>query len=427
MDSIPVTNIIFLIVCFMLSAFFSCSETALLSISKIRVRTLAEEGNRRAKILAKLIDDSDSLLSTILVGNNLVNIAASSISTVVAVELFGDAGVGIATGTVTLFILIFGEITPKSLASKYADVISLGIAPIVNILVKVFKPIVIVLNFITHFIVKTLGGSQTSSPTLTEEELKTYVTVSHEEGIIEDDEKEMIHNVFDFGDTEIREIMTPRINVVSLDDDCTYDEFLKVYKEERFSRIPVHSHEDNDNILGVLNVKDLVLVDIDKETFNILDYVRDPFVVYEFNRISDVFGRLKNNRRSSLAIVLDEYGIMSGIVTIEDIIEEIVGDIEDEYDDEQDSIVQLDDHTFLVDGSTSFNEINDVIGTRFESVDFESIGGLVLGELGEPRLGAELKIGRATLSVEKVSNHRIEQLKMVLDLGDVNNQKEEQH
>ena len=404
-----------LAVCFILSGFFSCSETALLSVSKIRMRTLAEEGNHKAKIVERLINDTDSLLSTILVGNNLVNIGASSLSTVLAVELFGDAGAGIATGFVTLVILIFGEITPKSMAAKYADSISMAIARPVSFFVFVLKPVVVILNFITGFIMKLLGGERQIGPTLTEEELKTYVTVSHEEGIIEEDEKEMIHNVFEFGDTEIKEIMTPRIHVVSIPDDVTYDELLDIYKEQRFSRIPVHDHEDNDDIIGVLNVKDLVLATIDRDNFNVREYAREPFVVYEFNHISDVFERMRSNKKSSLAVVLDEYGIMSGIVTIEDMIEEIVGDIDDEYDEEEETIKQIGENTYLIDGSVSFNEINDVLGTHFESDDFESIGGLVLGEIGEPELHRELKIGRAALSVEKIHKNRIEQLKMVLE------------
>lgn len=415
MDPSPVTDMFVLLVCFLLSAFFSCAETALLSVNKIRMRTLAEEGNKKAKLVEHLTDDVDKLLSTILVGNNLVNIAASSFSTMIAVEMFGDAGVGIATGVVTLVVLIFCEITPKSLAAKYADSISLAIARTINFIVKILKPVVFILSLITGTLIRLLGAEPQEGPTLTEEELKTYVTVSHEEGIIEEDEKEMIHNVFEFGDTEIKEIMTPRIHVCSISDDISYDELLDVYKEQRFSRIPVHNHDDNDDIIGVLNVKDLLLATIDKQNFNISDYVRDPFVVYEFNHISDVFEKMRSNKKSSLAIVLDEYGIMSGIVTIEDMIEEIVGDIDDEYDVEEDTIKMIGENTFMIDGSVSFNEINDTLGTHFESEDFESIGGLVLGQIGEPKLHQEIKIDRAILSIEKVHKNRIEQLKMVLD------------
>lgn len=414
MDSSPnnVLGFVALFICICLSAFFSCTETALMSTNKIRMRTLAEEGDKRAVIVNKLLANTDALLSSILVGNNLVNIGASSLSTVLAMDYFGSAGAGIATGVLTFVILIFGEITPKSLATRNADNISLLIAKPIQLLVFVLTPVVFILNLVTGFIIRLFGGNQEDSPTLTEEELKTYVTVSHEEGIIEEEEKEMIHNVFEFSETEIKEIMTPRIHVISIEDDCTYDEILAIYKEQRFSRIPVVNHEDNDDIIGILNVKDLLLIDRNDKNFNVRDYIRDPFVVYEFNHLSETFEKM--NRTSSLAIVLDEYGVMSGIVTIEDIIEEIVGDIEDEYDEEDQTIRKIDENVYLIDGTVGINEINDELGTHFESDDFESIGGLVLGEIHEPELHREIEISHVLLSVEKVEKNRIQLLKMTI-------------
>ncbi len=407
-----VVEFIILGACFALSAFFSCSETALLSVNKIRIRTLAEEGNKKAKTVERLINDTDSLLSTILVGNNLVNIGASSLSTVLAVDLLGSAGAGIATGIVTFIILIFGEITPKSLAAKYPETFSMAVASIIRVLVVILTPVVFLLNIITGLIVKLFGGSNSVSPTLTEEELKTYVNVSHEEGIIEEEEKDMIHNVFEFSETEIREIMTPRIHVVSIPSDATYQEFVDIYQEAKFSRLLVHNHEDNDDILGVLYVKDLVLASIDRENFNITDYVREAFVCYEFKLISDVFENMRKEH-VSMAIVLDEYGVMSGIVTLEDIIEEIVGDIDDEYDEEEDTVVRINDGIYLLDGSMNIDEVNEECGTHFSSEDFESIGGLVLGACdGVPEENETLKIGSSLLTIKEIDKNRIVQLKL---------------
>lgn len=406
-------------VCFIMSAFFSCAETALLSVSKIRIRTLVEEGNKRAKLVERLIDDTDSLLSTILVGNNLVNIGASSLSTVLAVEFFGDAGAGIATGAVTLVILIFGEITPKSIATKYADSISLAIAGTIHFFVTILKPIVVILNSVTGFIVRLFGGDRQIGPTLTEEELKTYVTVSHEEGIIEEEEKEMIHNVFEFGETEIKEIMTPRIHVESIPDDCSYEELMETYQRSQFSRYPVHS-ESFDEIVGVLNVKDLLFFNIDPDEFLIKDYMRDTFVVYEFNEVADVFASMRKEH-ATLAIVLDEYGVMTGIVTFEDIVEEIVGEIDDEYDEEEkEEIISLGDNEYLVDGSLNLNEVNDRLKTSFDSEDFESIGGLVLGEISRvPEIDEEVKIKNVLFRIVKMHKNRIAQLKVsILDETD---------
>ena len=413
MDPEQSMQIVIFIVCLVLSAFFSASESALLSVNKIRMRTLAEDGDKRAKTVEKLLSNTNALLSTILVGNNLVNILATSLTTSIAIAIFGNSGIGIATAVVTILILIFSEITPKSLSTKYADSFSLRIGKIITWLIVLFKPVVIILNFISGMIIKLFGGNIEEAPAITEEDLKTFVTVGHEAGVLETEEKEMIHNVFEFGDTEIREIMTPRINVISVAEDVTYDELIETYKKEQFSRILVHS-QSFDEILGVLNMKDLLFIDFDKEDFSIKDYMREAYMVYEFNHISDVFAAMRKER-VSLAVVLDEYGVMSGLVTFEDIVEEIVGNIDDEYDEEEELIKQIDDKSYYVDGAMSFNEINDEIGTHFESEEFESIGGMVLGACnGAPELHHQLVIDDVLIEVEKIHKNRISLLKLTI-------------
>lgn len=414
MDPEQSTQVAIFIVCLLLSAFFSASETALLSVSKIRMRTLAEEGNKKAKNVEKLLENTDALLSTILVGNNLVNILATSLSTSLAISMFGSSGVGIATAIVTVLILIFSEITPKSLSAKYSDTLALSVAQALSFLVVLFKPIVVVLNFISGLIIRLFGGKLEVAPAITEEEIKTVVTVGHEAGVLETEEKEMIHNVFAFGDTEIREIMTPRINVVSVGDDVTYEELMETYKKEQFSRLLVHS-QSYDEVIGVLNMKDLLFKNIDPSTFNVTDYMRDAYIVYEFNHVSDVFASMRN-ARVSMAVVLDEYGVMSGLVTFEDIIEEIVGNIDDEYDKEEEELIkQIGERSYLVDGTMSFNEINDEIGTHFESEEFESIGGMVLGACnGVPALHHKLILDEVEIEVEKIHKNRIALLKLTM-------------
>ena len=428
MDSAQIMNIISLIILLILSSLFSCSETAFLSVSKIKIRTLAEEGNKKAKLVESLLDDQDRLLSAILVGNNLVNIGASSLTTATIMAIFGDGAqtVAIATGVVTLCILIFGEITPKSLATQNADKLVFALAPFIRFVCVITKPVVFVLNIITGFIIKLLGGNQEHGPSLTEEELKTIVTVGHEEGVLEKEEKEMIHNVFEFGETEIKEIMTPRIHVESLPDDCTYDELMNVYHDAQYSRYPIHD-ESFDEIIGVLNMKDLLFIDIDKEHFDVKKYMRETFVVYEFNQVNDVFASMRKEH-ATLAIVLDEYGVMSGIVTFEDIVEEIVGEIDDEYDDASDDIVKINDHEYLVDGSLNLNEVNDEIDTHFESEDFESIGGLVLGEFsGVPKIKDKIEFPGVTIIIEKMHKNRIELLRLIIHEMKEEEEGEENH
>lgn len=426
MDPTQITNIIIFVILIIFSGVFSCTETAFLSVNKIRMRNLAEEGNKRALTVEKLLSNSDRLFSSILVGNNLVNIGASSLTTSFVISLFGDSAtlVAGATGVVTLMILVFGEITPKSFATKNADAIALFLSGFVSFVCMIFTPVVFFLNIITGFFIKILGGDKDNGPTMTEEDLKTIVTVSHEEGVLEDEEKEMIHNVFEFGETEIKEIMTPRIHVASVADDVSYNDLMKTFKESQFSRIPVHS-DSYDEIIGVLHIKDLMLSKVVKSKFDVKEFMRDTFVVYEFNHVSDVFEAMRKEH-VSLAIVLDEYGVMSGIVTLEDIVEEIVGEIDDEYDELEDSsIIELENGQYLIDGSLNIDEVNETCGTTFSSEDFESIGGLVLGQCnGSPELNQVLKIDQVLLTIKQIDKNRIVQLQLEL-LNQEENDEEE--
>ena len=386
MDSSQIVMIFTFIVLISLSALFSMSETAFMSINKIRVKTLAEENNRKAILIRSLLEDQTRLLSSILVGNNLVNIAASSLTTSFVISILGNEGTGVAlaTGVVTLIILIFGEITPKSLATQNAESIAFGVCRFIKFIVIIFTPVVAILNIVSGFFVRLFGGDANKGPTMTEEDLKTIVTVSHEEGVLEDEEKEMIHNVFEFSETEIKEVMTPRIHVESISDDTTYDE-----------------------IIGVLYIKDLFLYDVHREDFDVTKIMRDTYFVYEFNQISDVFEAMRKDH-VSLAVVLDEYGVMSGIVTLEDIVEEIVGEIDDEYDEVEQSIVDLGQGEYLIDGSLNIDEVNDVCETSFDSEDFESIGGLVLGQCnGSPEINQEIIIDSVIFTIKEIDKNRI--------------------
>ena len=417
MDSSQISMLVLFIILIGLSAFYSSAETAFMSVSKIRIKTRAEDDSdpkkARAQIVDELLQDSDKLLSTILVGNNIVNTAASALTTSFVISFLGNQGIGvaIATGVVTLVILVFGEITPKTMASNSAESISLATCKILRANRLLFTPAVVLLTAISRGIIKLLGDQKDQGPTMTEDDLKTIVNVSHEEGVLEDEEKEMLHNVFEFGDTEIREIMTPRIKVTFVEDDVTYDELMNVLRINQFSRIPVHS-DDLDRFIGVLNVKDLLMaLGVDRENFRIKSYMRQPFFVYEFNPINDVFAKMRKEH-VSLAIVLDEYGIMSGIVSMEDIVEEIVGEIDDEYDEDSSKVIhEIGDHKYILDGSVDIDEVNETCGTNFVTEDFESIGGLVLGEVnGTPQAGEKVTIDHCEFTIRKVANNRITEL-----------------
>ena len=403
--------LILLVILVGLSAIFSASETALTSLSKIRLRNMMEENIKNADKIYALVENPSKLLSTILIGNNLVNISASSIATALAIDFFSEGGVGIATGIMTIVILIFGEITPKTLASQNAEKISLKVVRFISLLVYIGTPVVAVFNVVTNFIIRILGGNPAKqTPLITEAELKTMVNVSHEEGVLEVDEREMINNVFDFGDAKAKDVMTPRTDMVSISTEDTYEEIVEAFREERYSRLPVY--QDNiDNIVGILHLKDMAF--ISKADFDLETLMREPFFTYEFKGISELFSEMKANN-ISIAIVLDEYGGTSGLLTVQDLVEEIVGDISDEYDDdEEDEIQVVKEDEYIIDGSTKLEDVNEMIGTKLESEDFDTIGGYVVGLLGRfPEVGETVEQDNMKVVIEEVDKNRIEKLRI---------------
>lgn len=404
---------ILLIILLFLSGLFSASETALLSLSKIRVRHMVEEGVKGADLVENLIEDPNKLLGGILIGNNIVNIGASAIATSLAYKIFGgDEGVAIATGAMTVLVLIFGEITPKSLAKQNSEGISLKVAKFVKLSVVIFKPFVWLFTKVSSVFIKLLGGDLDSNqPFITQEELKTMVGVSEEEGVLEVEEKEMIFNVFEFGDLQVKDIMVQRVDIIAVNHNVNYMEALDIIKREQFSRIPVYN-ETIDDIVGILNVKDLILIDNDEKSFDVSKYMREPYYTFEFKKIIELFNEMKKTR-NHMAVVLDEYGGTVGIVTIEDLVEEIVGEIEDEYDDHELDIQVIKEDEYVVDGSTKLTELSDMIGVIMESEEFDSIGGYVIGLLGRmPELHEEIENQNVKFIVEEIEKNRIKKIRI---------------
>lgn len=405
-----------LILCLLLaaSAFFSSAETALSTVNRIRIRTLAEEGNKRAITLTKIIDDSGKMLSVILIGNNVVNLSASSLATILATKLLGSAGAGIATGILTLLILVFGEISPKTMATIYAESISLTYAPLIYGLMKLLTPVVFIVNLLTTGFLKLLRvDTKKKDEVYTESELRVIMDASHEEGIIENEEHQMINNVFDFDESCAKDIMVPRIDMAFIDVNATYEELIETFKKDMFTRLPVYE-DTTDNVIGIMNVKDLILNNR-KDSFSIRDIMREAYYTYEFKKTSELFIEMKNNS-VPMAIVLDEYGATAGLVTLEDLIEEIVGEIRDEYDeDELNSIKKIGDGEYMIEASIKLDDLNDVLGTEFESEDYDSLGGYLIGLLDRlPEEGETIEENGYTFSVVSVDKNRIEKIKMSL-------------
>ena len=389
------------------------SETALMALSKIRIRHMVDEGVRGAKLVEKLSQDPSKLLGAILIGNNIVNIGASALATSVAVKVIGPSGVGVVTVIMTILVLIFGEITPKSIAKQNSEKVSLMVSKPINFIVKVFNPLVLIFTAISGIFIRLLGGDpKATEPFITEEELRTMVGVSEEEGVLEGVEKEMIFNVFEFADSQVKDVMVQRVDIVAVDVNATYEEVINIIKTEQFSRLPVYN-ENIDDVIGILNVKDLIMASGCEENFKVSDYMREPYYTFEFKKITELFKEMKKTR-NHIAVVLDEYGGNVGIVTIEDLIEEVVGEIEDEYDDERDSnIIVVKEDEYIVDSSARLDYIGDLIGVTMESEEFDSVGGLVIGELGRfPEPNEEVKINNIRFIVEDIDKNRIKKVRI---------------
>ena len=416
MDSSYTGEIILLIILLVLSGFFSMSETALMSLSKVRIRHMTEEGIKNAKLVEKLLEDPSKLLGAILIGNNIVNIGASALATTLTTRFFGgsEASVAIATVGMTILVLIFGEITPKSVAKQKSEKVSLLVSKPIKLCVFLFKPFVAVFTGISSIFIRILGANpKEAEPFITEEELKTMVGVSEEEGVLEDVEKEMIFNVFDFADMQVKDVMVQRVDISASSIDITYEEVLDLIKRDQFSRIPVYN-ETIDDIIGILNVKDLIIADNAEDNFDIKKYVREPFYTFEFKKITEVFNEMKKTR-NPMAVVLDEYGGTVGIITMEDIIEEVFGEIEDEYDEESNMIEVVKENEYVVDGSAKLHEISEFIGVSIESEELDSVGGLIIEELGRiPEDKEEVLINNIRFVVEELEKNRIKKVRIYI-------------
>ena len=423
MDPTSVAQLITLIILIILSAFFSSAETAFTTVNKIRIRTFEEEGRPNAALIRKLTDDPQKMLSAILIGNNIVNLTASSLTTIMVTRITANLGlasksataIGIATGILTLIILVFGEITPKSIATRSSERICFFYIKPIYWMTVIFTPLIFIVNKISFGFMKLFGMRYTGKErVMTENELLTIIDVSHEEGVLESEEKEMINNVVDFGDSLAKDIMVPRIDMVSVPSAISYDDLKKTFKRDMYSRLPVYE-ESKDNVVGIVTLKDFFNYEGTKEDFKLSDLLREPYFTYEYQKTSDLLIQMRENS-INISIVLDEYGSTAGIITLEDLIEEIVGEIRDEYDDdEEDPIQKLSTSEYLVDGSTRLDDINEVFGCNIESDDYDFIAGHMINVLEHiPCEGEEITEDYIRFVIDKMDKNRIDKIHVYL-------------
>lgn len=416
MDSGDTLQLIILVILLALSAFFSACGTALTSVSKSRLRSLSEEGNERATLAVSLIDaQSSKVLSAIIIGNNIANISITAITVTFAYRMGGYMTAGLTAAAAAAVILIFGEIAPKNYAAIKSEKVLLRHVYVLRVFTAALTPLIFLISLPARailflFRVEPAAGQKN----LTEEELRTIVDVSHERGVIESGEKELIYNVFDLGDAHAKDIMVPRVHVTFADVENTYEELIEIFREDKFTRLPVYE-ETQDNIIGIINMKDLLLYDRN-ESFNIRDIMRKPHFTYEYKSISDLLVEMREST-FNIAIVLDEYGEMAGLITLEDILEELVGEIHDEYDEqEEDTVIKISDLEYIIDGAVNLDDVNDRLHTAFASDDYDSLGGLIIEYLDRlPELNDEVTTEDGIrLVVEKIDKNRVESVHVYL-------------
>ncbi len=421
MDPSDMTQLLIILLLIMLSAFFSSAETALTCVNKIRIRSLVDEGVKKAQSVNKLIEDPTKMLSAILIGNNIVNLSASSLATTFAMNICQSLGmpqhesifISVGTGVLTILVLLFGEITPKSLATRNAEKLALLYGDVIYFLTQVLTPVIIIVNKLASGLMLLMRiDPNEKAASMTETELRTILDVSHEDGVIESEERRMITNVVDFGDSLAKDVMVPHIDVAFADINATYDELVEIFEEEKFSRLPVYE-ESRDNVVGIINLKDVFFYRGEKEDFQIKDFMREPYFTYEFQKTSELMVELRK-ASAAMAIVLDEYGATAGLITLEDLLEEIVGEIRDEYDeDEVDPIQRLSEDEYLIEGSTRLEEVNEVVGLSLESDDYDSIAGHMINLLEHlPKVGETVQEDNIVFTVKAMDKNRIDKISL---------------
>jgi CBS domain containing-hemolysin-like protein len=409
------SQLVALIILIGLSAFFGGIEVALVAVSDVKVEELFQRGVKGAAALRRLKQNPTRMITTIMIGNNLVNVAAAAIATEIAISLFGSLGVGIATGVMTFIILVFGEITPKAYCNAHAEELSLRFARLIELLTYAFYPGVLLFEWIAKGVLK-LTGTTRAKPTITHEELEALVEVGAREGAIDREERAMIRGVLEFGDTTVRAVMTPRTRMFTLDADLTVGEALPLINRSGYSRIPLTEGGSKDRVVGILHVRDVLkaLQRPEGQRLRLRDLARKPFFVSQETIVSDLFKEFQR-RRVHMAIVIDEYGGVEGLVTLEDLIEEIVGEVMDEKDVSPELIVRVDKDTIVVHGDTDIDQVNDYFNiTLPKEADYSTISGLLhhlLKDLPEP--GDRVDVNGLSLIVEETVENRPTRVRII--------------
>ena len=407
--------ILFVLCC--LSAVFALCETSLISLSKLRLKNMVEDGVKGAATVEKVLQAPEKMLSTVLIGVVFVDFMAVSLVTSIVIRNFGDSGLAIVLGTTvfTTISLLFSGVIPKNVAVNYPEAVAIRVAWFVSILIWLLTPIVFMFHLASNGILRMLGSKPDKGrDEITEQDIKAIISIGHEQGMLESDEKSIFENLFATRESIASEIMTTRTDIVAISVDEDLAEVKQLFNDEKLSRIPVYS-DSIDNIVGVLYLRDFIFADITPDTFDVPGMMRKPYFTFETKPIVELFRDMRS-RRIFMAVVLDEYGGTSGIITIEDIIENILGYVGDEYEPDTSDIQSVTENEFIVDGSAKIEHVNEMLGIELESSEFESIGGYVIGLLGKiPQPGDIANAEGLKFSVEEMERNRIIKLQITKD------------
>jgi putative hemolysin len=416
MTGLDTLYVVLFIVCLILSAFFSSSETAFISLQKVRVQSLIDKKVSGAKLVSKMIEHPERLLSTILLGNNFFNTAAAALATALAIRIWPSQGVLISTIAVTILLLVFSETTPKTIATRHAEGLALFYARPIETLAWLLRPFVVALSWIASGFSKMFGGAPVPRSLASEEEIRTMISMGHREGTVEEEEAAMLHNVFDFGNRPVMEVMVPRTEVIWVTRGTKLADFLKLYAENPLSRFPVY--EDNiDNVVGILAVKDIVMAQA-KGNFNgddiIDDLIRPAYFTPETKRVSELFTEMRD-KNYRMAVIIDEYGGTAGIVSLSGLLEEIVGPVGDELAAIEKEYESINEYTFQVDGGMRVEEANEEMKLNIpEGEDYETVAGFVLDLLGHiPKQGEQLKYKDYKIVITEMRGMKIEKIRLI--------------
>jgi len=416
MSGLDTLYVVLFVVCLILSAFFSSSETAFISLQKVRIQHLINKKTRGAKLVSRMVEQPEKLLSTILLGNNFVNTAAAALATALAIKFWPEHGVLISTIAVTIILLIFCETTPKTIATRHAEGIALFIARPIEALSWILTPFVVVLSWIATGFSKMLGGAPVPKSLAREEEIRTMISMGHKEGTVEEEEAEMLHNVFEFGNRPVREVIVPRTEVIWITKGTKLADFLNLYAQNPLSRFPVYE-ENIDNVVGILAVKDILMAQA-KGNFNnediIDDLIRPAYFAPETKRVSELFAEMRD-KNFRMTVVVDEFGGTAGIVSLSGLMEEIVGPVGDELAAIEKDYETINEYTFDVDGGMRVEEANEEMKLNIpEGDDYETVAGFVLDLLGHiPKQGEQLKYKNFKIVITEMRGMKIEKIRLI--------------